>query len=160
MMTRCLSLSVCLSVCLRVCVCMCVRMWMCLCLCTLWSFNLLSENVFAWIIQLLKTAWQINVFNSSIFTVCLFPHMCVCVPVCLCSCVCVFVSLRVCIGYNKKKLNVQVFGLFDILFSVQVQKAFDSQQWNRLNIAKGEGTSDLLSNQRRTRGGNGIEEDV
>lgn len=29
-----------------------------------------------------------------------------------------------------------MFGLFDILFSVQVQKAFDSQQWNRLNIAK------------------------
>lgn len=73
--------------------------------------------------------------------------------------------LWVCIGYNKKKLNVQVFGLFDILFSVQVQKAFDSQQWNRLNIAKGEGTSDLLSNKRRTGGmwmtiGIGIEEDV
>lgn len=135
-----------------------------MCLCTLWSFNLLSENVFAWIIQLLKTAWQINVFNSSIFTVCLFPHMCVCVCVFLCVCVpvsvCVCVCLHVCIGYNKKKLNVQVFGLFDILFSVQVQKAFDSQQWNRLNIAKGEGTSDLLSNQRRTRGGNRIEEDV
>lgn len=59
----------------------------------------------------------------------------VCVGVCVCLCVC--------IGYNKKKLNVQVFGLFDILFSVQVQKAFDSQQWNRLNIAKGEGTSDF-----------------
>lgn len=91
--------------------------------------------------------YSIHLFSQSVcFLTCVC--VCVCVPVSVCLCVC----LRVCIGYNKKKLNVQVFGLFDILFSVQVQKAFDSQQWNRLNIAKGEGTSDLLSNQRRTKG--------